>query len=119
MIWHNWYWIVIGVVGFIVAMFIEDSREWLSEQWGYLISFEWFGDLWELFISMFEDIGEFSIGGLLFGVSSVALIYFLQDYMLMPFLQHMDGFSAIFWGGATYVGCFIVGYLAGKKMFDE
>lgn len=114
-------WIVI--IGFIAALvislLIEDSRDWIGEQISYLISFEWLSDIWEFITGMFENIGEFSVGGMAFGLCSVVLIFALRKYMLNPFLIHMGSVSAVFWGAVTYIGCGLIGYLIGKKLFDD
>jgi MFS superfamily sulfate permease-like transporter len=113
-------WILIGIlVAFAIAMLIEDSRDWLSEAWDYLISFEWLGDIWEFISDMFTNLDEFSVGGLGFGISSCLLIFFLSDWMLKPFLEYMNPFGKVFWTVLTYIGCFVVGYLLGKKIFDD
>ena len=36
--------------------------------------------------------------------------------MLSPFIIHMGTMEALFWGGATYIGVFVGGYLVGKGM---
>lgn len=85
----------------------------------YIFSFEWLGDTWEFVTGMFENLGEFSIAGVVFGILSAGLIFFLRQWMLQPFLQNMTPLTATFWMIATYIACFVVGYLVGKKMFDE
>jgi len=107
------------VVAFIAALIFEDSRDWLAEAWDYVISFEWFGDIWDFVTGMFENLSEFSITGLVFGVLVVIFIYLLRDYMLTPFLLHMGPLTAMFWNIATYVVCAIVGYMVGKRLFDD
>lgn len=107
------------VVAFIIAMFFEEPREYVTDAFQYIISFEWFGDIWEFITGMFENISEFSIMGLVFGLSSVGIIFALRNYMLNSFLQYMSPIQKIIWGGATYLVCFVAGYLIGKKMFDD
>ena len=80
----------------------------------YIFSFEWLSDVWEFISSMFENIGEFSVIGLVFGVISAGFIFIVRDYMLNPFLVHMGTFESLFWMIATYLACFITGYLIGK-----
>ena len=100
---------------------IDDLIDYASEGWGYiteafsyLISFEWFGDIGEFFSAMFEGITEISIFGLLFGLIGFFTVFLARDYMLMPFLKFYDPMGQMFWGGITYVGTFIAGYLLGK-----
>jgi len=63
----------------------------------YLFSFEWLGDLVELFGSMFEGLSELSITGIVLGIVGAATIFIARDYMLTPFLIHMGPAEAIFW----------------------
>ena len=69
----------------------------------------------EFFGSMFENISEFSVVGLVFGIIGAGTIFLARNYMLGPFLLHMGKGEAIFWGIATYLGTFIAGYLIGKR----
>lgn len=98
---------------------LDDIWDSICEGWSYFWSFEWLGDIWEFFTGMFENIGDFSILGLAFAVSVVIFVYLLRDQMLLPFLVHMGTMEAYFWGGATYVGSAIIGYLIGKKLLEE
>ncbi|GBE19394.1 MAG TPA: hypothetical protein ENG87_01820 [Candidatus Pacearchaeota archaeon] len=99
--------------------FVDDILDAICDGFEYIIDFSWLEDGWELVTGLFEDLGDFSIGGMVFGLLCVILIYFLRDYMLSPFLKHMSPISATFWGIATYVGCGAMGYLVGKKLFDD
>ena len=119
MISNFWIGIIVLVIGFIIAMIIEESRDWITESFSYILSFEWIGELWEFITGIFDNLGEFSIGGLVFGISSAGLVFILRKQMLNPFLVHMGPAEALFWGGATYLGCGITGYLVGKKLFEE
>ena len=93
---------------------IEEIWDAICESIAYLFSFEWFGDLWEVLGSMFENISEFSVTGVVFGIIGAGTIFVARDYMLGPFLVHMSPMAKIFWGLATYIGCFAAGYLVGK-----
>jgi len=79
---------------------------------------EWIGGIGEGLTGIFDDMGEFSIGGLIFALLVFAFIFILRDQMLNPFLIHMGKAEAIFWGIATYLVSSIVGYMIGKKMFE-
>ena len=98
---------------------LEEIWDGIAGAWEYIIGFEWVSDIGEFFSGMFENIGEFSIVGLVFGLCSFAFIFFLRDYMLSPFLIHMGTGEAIFWGGATYLSAIVGGYLVGKGLFDR
>jgi len=103
-------------VAIVIAFLFEDSREFISETFEYIIGFEWWSDLWELISSAFEDIGDISFVGLAFGIIGTGVVYVFRKQMLNPFLIHMGSMEAVFWGGATYIGTFIAGYLLGKGM---
>jgi len=69
---------------------------------------------------MFDDLLEdFSYEGVIFGLLTAGLVFGLRNWMLNPFLQHMNGFSAMFWMIATYAACAIVGYFIGTKIFED
>ena len=109
----NWIYII-GAVGIVVAFILEDSREWIMETCAYIISFEWWGDLWGFAGEMFEGLGEISIFGIVFGIVGAGTVYLARNYMLKPFLLHMGSFEAMCWGVATYIATFMAGYLLGK-----
>ena len=98
---------------------IDEIWDSITDAFQYATSLEWFSDGLEFISGMFEGLGELSLSGLTFGIATVAFIYFLRDYMLMPFLIHMGTMEAYFWGSATYLISGIVGYLIGKKLFEE
>jgi len=110
--------LIAGAVGLLVALFFQDSRDWLSEIFEEVFSFEWLGDFWDFIGSMFDGIGELSMMGVAFGLLGAGMIFLLKKWMLNPFLVNMTPMSAIIWGGATYIGTFIAGYLMGKG-FDN
>jgi MFS superfamily sulfate permease-like transporter len=116
-------WIIVAIATglFIIGFFIESVRDFYEEVWEYLsegimyvISFEWISDFWEFISSAFEDIGEFSIYGLAFGLSAVGLIFYLRDYMIVPFIQYYEPIARMFWTVATYITVFVGGYFLGK-----
>lgn len=92
----------------------EEIWDWVCDGFAYIISFEWLGDMWEFFGSMFENLSEFSVLGVVFGLIGSGTIFLARDYMLSPFLLHMGPIEAGFWGVATYLGTFMAGYLIGK-----
>jgi hypothetical protein len=119
----HWYYYVGGlVVAIIVALLWEDSRDWLSETFEYIITFEWFGDVGDFFGSMFEGLGEFSIYGLVFGVLTVGFSYMTRYInlagkgmgLIESMTQYMSPNQRFFWTIASYVGSFVAGYFMGK-----
>lgn len=93
---------------------LEEGWDIIVESLEYVFTFEWFGDFWESLTGIFDNIGELSILGIAFGLLSAGIVYGLKDFMLMPFLKYYDPIGQIVWGGITYVGCFVAGYLLGK-----
>jgi len=113
-------WIAIGTLAtIIISLCFEEGREWWEETWDYLSSFEWLGDIWDFITGMFDDLGDFSIGGLLFGIAVFVFVYALRKQMLQPFLVHMSPGAAMFWSVMTYAASVIAGYLVGKKIFGD
>ncbi len=98
---------------------LDEIWDSVVEGFEYIISLEWFGEGLEFIAGMFEGLSELSYGGLTFGLATALFIYTLRDYMLSPFLLHMGIMEAYFWGGATYLGGGIFGYLIGKKLFED
>jgi len=95
-------------------MALDDVWDSIVDSFAYIFSFEWLGEMWEFFGSMFENLSEISMMGLVFGLIGAGTIFVARNYMLQPFLIHMGPMEAIFWGAATYLGTFIAGYLVGK-----
>jgi len=93
---------------------IDEVIDFVVDGFVYIFTFEWFGDFWEFLGSMFENLGEFSITGLIFGILTFGFTFILRDYVLMPFLLHMGRIEYLFWMIATYLSCFVTGYLLGK-----
>ena len=111
----EWYWwLGGGVIGIVIALLFEDVRDWMGETFQYIISFEWWGDLWGFVTSAFEGLGEFSFYGLAFGFATAGTLFLLSKWTLQPFLVYYDTSGKILWTIITYVGTFIAGYLMGK-----
>lgn len=110
-------WLVIGLIvlgAFIVSLFFEDARGWYAEIWDYIITFEWWSEFWEFIGSAFENIGEFSYYGLVFGLLGAGLIFALREQMIEPFLKFYKPAGRLFWTIVTYIGVFLGGYFMGK-----
>jgi len=93
---------------------IDEIIDFIGDIISYIFSFEWLSDIWEFISSMFENITDFSVYGLVFGLIGFSVVFFAKDYMLNPFLVNMKEFEALFWMIATYISTFIAGYLIGK-----
>ncbi len=132
---ENWiFYTGLGLILFIIGFFIEPVRDFYTMIWEYLadafndvfsdfgsglmylITFEWVRDIPGFFSNMFEDMSEFSIFGLVFGIASVVLIYYVRSYTIAPFVQYYSPPMALFWTIATYIAVFIGGYLVGRGM---
>lgn len=88
--------------------------DFLIDFWDSLISFEWISSIGEFFSGMFENIGEFSMIGLLFGVLAAGFVLVTKKFMLDPFLKYMPITAGVFWTILTIGVCFVGGYLMGK-----
>lgn len=97
---------------------LEDAWDYIVEGFSYLFSFEWLGDITEFFGGIFDNIGEFSVGGMVMAVLATGMIYALRKQMLYPFLLHMSPVTAVFWGGITYIGTFAGSYIIGQRIFN-
>lgn len=95
--------------------------DWFSDLWDGMkdglvsfFTFGWVSDLWGFISSSFEDIGEVSVTGIVFGLLGVGLIFVFRGSMLEPFLKFYSPAERLFWGGITYLGTGIAGYFMGK-----
>jgi MFS superfamily sulfate permease-like transporter len=68
---------------------------------------------WESITGIFENIGEFSITGVIFGALCAGLIFLLSNWTMKPFIEHMSWIGGITITILTYIVCFIGGYLLG------
>lgn len=86
-------------------------------------TWDWMLDLGERAIDFFGGIDDalsgLELGGVVFGIASCALVFFLSPFMLKPFLQYMNVGGKIIWTIATYAACFGVGYFLGEKLFGD
>jgi len=80
---------------------------------------EFFAAIWDMLSGLFEGLGEFNMVGIAVGFLSALFVFVTRKWMLNSFLKHMTPMSALFWGGATYIACFIVGYLIGNKILTD
>lgn len=130
---ENWiFYTGLGLILFIIGLFIEPVRDLYIEVWDfivsifddflgdladgiiYIITFQWVADIPDFFGTMFDDITEFSLYGIAFGLMALILIYYIRSYMIEPFVQYYSPTGRAFWTIATYVTVFIGGYFMGK-----
>lgn len=111
----EWYYWVLGIAGAIgITLFFDEPREWLSEAFVSIITFEWLGSLWEIISGAFEGLGEFSMYGLTFGILTTVFLFAVSKWTLAPFLVYYTPTGKIVWTVITYAGTFVAGYLMGK-----
>ena len=68
----------------------------------------------EFFSGMFENIGEFSVTGLILGITAVAFVIVLGKWTLDPFLKFYSPIMKIVMTGLVYLVNFVGGYLLGN-----
>ena len=95
--------------------------DWLSDLWDSFkdamitfFSFGWVSDLWEGITGSFDNIGELSVFGVVFGLVGAGIVFLLRNQMLEPFLRFYSPPERLFWSIVTYAGTFIAGYFMGK-----
>ena len=98
----------------MVWEYVEDAWEFLIEGFFYIFTFEWVGDVGEGFSAAFEDLGELSIYGLIFGILTAGLNWLLRKYLLYPFTERLSTLNATITIVVTLIGSFIAGYFLGK-----
>jgi len=99
--------------------YLEEAWDLALDSWDYFSSFEWFGDTWEFITEMFTDLNEFSYMGLTFAILVLVFIYFTSPYMLKPFTDHMSPATSLFWTVTTYGASAVIGYMVGKRLWDN
>lgn len=102
--------------------FLLDVWDWMldtGEQIGefFLNIGDFFADIGDFFVDIAEL--DLEMGGIMFGIFNVLIVFILSKWMLTPFLQYMNPFQKIFWTVLTYVVCFIGGYFLGEKLFGD
>lgn len=102
--------------------FLDDIWDIITEGVSYIFSFEWGSDLMEFFGAMFDGLNELSITGTILGLLGAGLIFYIETQTtfgtISAFTKFMPPLQRWFWTVATYVGCFVGGYLVGKG-FDN
>ena len=87
----------------------EEAWDYLTEGLEYFISFDWFGDLGEVFSGMFDGLSEVSILGIVFGLLCAGYNYYFRNYMIYPFTQGQSPMMQ----GITFIGALIAGFIGG------
>jgi hypothetical protein len=92
-------------------MDLTDIWEKIEDEFDYLFSGEWFGDIGEFFSGFFENIGEWSIIGVVYGILMVLLVFLFRNKVL--FLIHNLPLKIL-----IYIVAFVIGYLMGRKVWE-
>jgi len=83
----------------------------ITEEFEYIFSGEFFGDIGEFFSGFFENLGELSIVGIIYGIILVVLVYLFRDSVFVL----INGIALkIFF----YIAAFIIGYMMGRKVWE-
>jgi MFS superfamily sulfate permease-like transporter len=97
---------------------LDDIWDSITDGFDYFIHFEWLSDFWEAVTGVFENLGEFSMYGLIFAIIGMGFILFTNQWMLGSFTKLMKPAQGIFITILTYAVTGIVCYLLGKH-FEE
>lgn len=83
----------------------------IQDEFDYLISGDWFSEIGEFFSNFFENLGEFSIIGVVYGIVMVVLVYLFREqvFVLVKFLP----LKILF-----YIIAFFMGYMMGRKIWE-
>jgi len=77
----------------------------------YWTSGEVFSDIGEYFSGFFENLGELSFAGAIYGVIVVVLVYMFREQV---FVMIPNVFLQI----PFYLVAFVIGYLSGRRLWD-
>lgn len=97
-------------------MGLDDIWDKIVEEFEYFISFEWISEIGEFFSGFFENLGEISIAGIIFGIAGIILTSLVLKKL--DWIQNLSGVRAIFWKGLWYVISFILTYIMVKRAWD-
>jgi hypothetical protein len=89
----------------------SDLWDSVIDGFDYWISGEVFSDIGEFFSGFFENLGELSFPGIVYGIILVVLVYLFRSSVFVLIDNFV--FQIIF-----YIISFIAGYLMGKKIWD-
>ena len=90
---------------------LSEIWDTITEEISYFFSFEWFGDMGDFFSGFFENLGELSIVGVIYGIILVVLVYLFRNSVFV--LVHNILLKILF-----YVAAFIMGYMMGRKVWE-
>ena len=85
----------------------------LMDAWDYVV--DSLSGFWDGVGETFENLGQFSTYGLIFGVIGVAVILLTHQWMLGSFTKLMKPGSAVLTTVLTYLTTFIAGYVLGSR----
>jgi len=90
---------------------LSEIWDTITEEISYFFSFEWLGDMGDFFSGFFENLGELSIVGVIYGIILVVLVYLFRNSVFV--LVHNILLKILF-----YVAAFIMGYMMGRKVWE-
>jgi len=94
-----------------MAFDISEIWDNILSELEYLWSFEWIGDAGEFFTGFFENIEEFSIIGLVYGIVLVGLVFLFRKQVFV--LIHNLPLKILF-----FIITFVIGYMMGRKIWE-
>jgi hypothetical protein len=92
-------------------MDLADIWDRVVDEFEYFFSFEWFSEIGEYFSGFFENLGELSIPGIIYGIIVVVLVYLFRNSVFV--LVHSLPLKILF-----YIIAFVIGYMSGRKIWD-
>lgn len=98
-------------------MDLEDIWEKILEEVIFFFSFEWFLDIGDFFSNLFENLGEFSPIGTIYGIIMVILVYVFRGSIFV-FVDTMGIVGKTIWYPIFFIFAFIAGYIMGKKIWE-
>ena len=97
---------------------LEEIWDKITEEFEYFISFEWFGDILEFISELFSNLSEFSPIGTIYGIIMVILVYVFRK-SIFTFVDSMGTAGQIIWYPVFYIFAFGIGYIMGKRVWEQ
>lgn len=96
---------------------LEEVWDKITDEFDYFIHFEWISDSLEFFSGIFENLSEFSVIGIIYGIVMVALVFVFRS-SVFSWVNAMPLATKVIMIPIFYIFAFICGYIIGKRLWE-
>lgn len=94
----------------------SDIWDRIVDEFEYIYTFEFLGDVGEYFSGFFENITELSVGGIIFGIIGVILTHITVGKL--NFIANQGAVGGLFWRIVMYIFSFVLTYLMTSRALN-